>query len=124
LIPLTIIHLVWPANVGGKWNVPDGFNDVHHVTATMGLKPDRSTTEKTSLQDFRGKLRGITEFNTVAGPQLLTGMHQGFPAFIIEPSQEQTFDGPAAWHPPTQQPRRHDLRVIDDEKIAAPQPAR
>jgi hypothetical protein len=90
----------------------------------MSLKPDRSTTEKTSLKDFRSKRWGITEFNPVAGPQLLAGMHQRFPAFIIEPTQEQTLDGPATWHPPTQQPRRHDLRVVDEQKIAALQPAR
>ena len=75
--------------------------------------------------------RGALEDDARSRLQLLTRMHQRFPAFArrcrrsrVEPRDQQTLDGAAARHTTAEQPRRKHSGVVDDEQIARLEAAR
>src|SRR3954465_3678214 len=51
-------------------------------------------------------------------------MHERLPSIAVQAGDQQTLDGPAARHAAAKQARRKHARVVDDEKVSAPEQLR
>ena len=116
LVALPVLQLL--LNVGGEGHFPQSVQ--HLQKNALVLEMHQPVAAGQLLGDLGGELP-ISEGDTGAGAQLLTGPHQTFPRVLTPVNEQQDLTGSAAGEPMTQQPGRENTGVIEDQTVAGPQ---
>lgn len=122
LIPLPIESGVRPFDIRGQGDVTDRVDCIVNGAATFATQMDNAAAKGMLTDHFRDEdMWWRAESRTRSGLHLLTGMHQHIPCVTVDVSKQQAFDSASAGIAMTDQARRNDTRVVDDEKVASRQ---
>src|SRR5262249_52753971 len=99
LVAFAIRTTIRSFDIGGQRNVAERVHRGGDRRAVLGPEPDHSPAVKPSLDHLGMKTRGAAEAHVGAWLELLTGVHQGLPAFLrvistwlfVQPRDEQAF---------------------------------
>ena len=85
----------------------------------VGGEPNRAPPVEVAREHFEIETApAALEHRARPDLQLLSRVHQRFPALAVDPAQQETFDGAAARLAPSEQARRHYARVVDHHDVA------
>ena len=116
LVALPVLQLL--LDVGGQGHFSQSVQ--HLQKNALVLEMHQPVAAGQLFGDLGGELP-ISEGDTGAGAQFLTGPHQTFPRVLTPVNEQQDLTGSAAGEPMTQQSGRENTGVIEDQTVAGPQ---
>src|SRR5262249_46345345 len=118
LIPLQVVGAISAFDIRRQWHMTDRVDSFIHRRPIVGPYLDDPPAIKPPLEYLRANRRRPFKANVRSCAQLLSRVHERFPAILGEPLDQQTFDSAAAWHTMANKTRGKYPGIVHNEEIA------